>query len=76
MKTIDKATSDFYENAFEHYELKVLRFTGCTEQWLDFVVLSRDQRSPITAHSFLFMEGVKPAFPSTLGRTFFKMLHE
>ncbi|MDR2147475.1 MAG: DUF3990 domain-containing protein [Tannerella sp.] len=48
---------EFYENAFEHYELKVLRFSGYTEQWLDFVVLNRDPKSPIPAHDYDLVEG-------------------
>jgi len=48
---------EFYENAFEHYELNVLRFSGYTEQWLDFVVLNRDPKSPIHAHDYDIVEG-------------------
>ena len=48
---------EFYENAFEHYDLKVLRFAGYDEQWLDFVVLNRDPKSPIPAHDYDIVEG-------------------
>jgi hypothetical protein len=48
---------EFYENAFEHYELKVLRFSEYTEQWLDFVVLNRDPKSPIPVHDYDIVEG-------------------
>jgi len=48
---------EFYENAFEHYDLKVLRFSAYTEQWLDFVVLNRDPKSPIPAHDYDIVEG-------------------
>ena len=48
---------EFYENAFEHYDLKVLRFSGYTEQWLDFVVLNRDPKSPIPTHDYDIVEG-------------------
>lgn len=48
---------EFYENAFEHYNLKVLRFTGYTEQWLDFVILNRSPLSPIPAHDYDIVEG-------------------
>jgi hypothetical protein len=48
---------EFYENAFEHYDLKVLRFFGYTEQWLDFIILNRDPKSPIPAHDFDIVEG-------------------
>jgi len=48
---------EFYENAFEHYDLNVLRFFGYTEQWLDFVVLNRNPKSPIPAHDYDIVEG-------------------
>ena len=48
---------EFYENAFDHYDLKVLRFTGYTEEWLDFVVLNRDPKSPVPAHDYDIVEG-------------------
>jgi hypothetical protein len=48
---------EFYENAFEHYDLKVLRFSGYTEPWLDFVILNRDPKSPIPAHDYDMIEG-------------------
>lgn len=48
---------EFYENAFEHYDLKVLRFSGYTEQWLDFVILNRDPKAPIPAHDYDIVEG-------------------
>jgi len=47
----------FYENAFEHYGLKVLRFDGYTEEWLDFVVMNRDPKSPIPTHDYDIVEG-------------------
>ena len=48
---------EFYENAFEHYDLKVLRFSGYNEQWLDFVVLNRDPNTPIPSHDYDIVEG-------------------
>jgi len=48
---------EFYENAFEHYDLKVLRFAGYNEQWLDFVILNRNPQSPIPAHDYDIVEG-------------------
>ena len=48
---------EFYERAFEHYELNVLRFSGYTEQWLDFVVLNRNPQSPMPAHDYDIVEG-------------------
>lgn len=48
---------EFYENTFEHYNLKILRFPGYTEEWLDFVVLNRDPKSSIPAHDYDIVEG-------------------
>ena len=48
---------EFYENAFEHYELKVLRFYAYDEQWLDFIILNRDPKLPIPAHDYDIVEG-------------------
>jgi len=48
---------NFYDNAFEHYGLKTLRFPYYTEEWLDFVVLNRDPNSPIPAHDYDIVEG-------------------
>jgi len=48
---------EFYENAFSRFELKVLRFSGYTEQWLDFVVLNRNPQSPTPAHDYDIVEG-------------------
>jgi hypothetical protein len=48
---------EFYENAFEHFELKVLRFPGYTEEWLDFVILNRDPKTPIHTHDYDIVEG-------------------
>jgi hypothetical protein len=47
----------FYENAFTHWDLKVLRFDGYTENWLDFVVINRNPQSPIPAHDYDIVEG-------------------
>jgi len=48
---------EFYENAFEHYDLKVLRFSGYDEQWLDFIILNRDPKSSIPTHDYDIVEG-------------------
>ncbi|GHT68641.1 hypothetical protein FACS189452_08660 [Bacteroidia bacterium] len=45
----------FYDNAFEHYGLKVLRFFDYTEKWLDFVVLNRSVDT--LAHDYDIVEG-------------------
>jgi hypothetical protein len=47
----------FYENAYEHYELKVLRFEGYTEDWLDFVVMNRNPNVADPAHEYDIVEG-------------------
>jgi hypothetical protein len=48
---------DFSEAAFEHWKFHVLRFSGYTEEWLDFVVMNRDLNSPIPAHNYDIVEG-------------------
>jgi hypothetical protein len=47
----------FYDNAFTHWEMKVLRFDGYTEAWLDFVVKNRDPRTLVSAHDYDIVEG-------------------
>jgi hypothetical protein len=47
----------FYENAFNYWELRVLRFDSYTEEWLDFVVLNRNPTSPIPSHDYDLVEG-------------------
>jgi hypothetical protein len=47
----------FYDNAFTHWEMKVLRFDGYTEAWLDFVVKNRDPRTLFPAHDYDIVEG-------------------
>jgi len=48
---------EFYDNAFEYYGLNVLRFSGYTEAWLDFVMKNRDPKTPIPAHDYDIVEG-------------------
>jgi len=48
---------EFYENAFEHFDLRILRFSEYSEEWLDFVVLNRDPKSPVPAHDYDIVEG-------------------
>jgi len=45
----------FFENAFEHFNLKVLRFEGYTEEWLDFVIKNRRPDAPL--HDYDIVEG-------------------
>jgi hypothetical protein len=47
----------FNESAFEQYGLKTLRFDGYTEEWLDFVVMNRNNDSTIPAHDYDIVEG-------------------
>jgi len=46
---------NFFENAFEHYNLKVLRFDKYDENWLDFVVVNRRPDAPL--HDYDIVEG-------------------
>jgi len=46
---------NFFENAFEHYNLKVLRFDRYDENWLDFVVTNRRPDAPL--HDYDIVEG-------------------
>ena len=45
----------FYESAFEHCNLKVLRFDGYNEAWLDFVVANRHPDA--VSHEYDIVEG-------------------
>jgi len=45
----------FYENAYEHFNLKILRFNGYNEEWLDFVVANR--RPDASPHDYDIVEG-------------------
>jgi hypothetical protein len=49
---------DFHESSFEddrHY--KILRFAGYSDEWLDFVVMNRDQSYKEARHDYDFVEG-------------------
>ena len=45
----------FYENAYEHYNLKVLRFDRYNEEWLDFIISNRHPNA--SAHDYDIVEG-------------------
>ncbi|MDR0823657.1 MAG: DUF3990 domain-containing protein [Prevotella sp.] len=47
----------FFENAYNHYEMEVLRFDGYTEDWLDFVVMNRNPEVSEPAHEYDIVEG-------------------
>lgn len=46
---------EFDEYAYEDDGLKVLKFDGYNEQWLDFIVFNRSKRNP--AHEYDIVEG-------------------
>jgi hypothetical protein len=48
---------EFDESFFEDEDLKVLRFDGYNEQWLDFVVQNRLNKKEIQAHDYDIVEG-------------------
>ncbi len=48
---------EFYERAFTDEMYKVLRFTGYSEEWLDFVVLNRDPVTEEQRHDYDIVEG-------------------
>ena len=49
---------EFSETAFEFWKLNVLRFACYSEDWLDFVVLNRNQNlPPEPAHDYDIVEG-------------------
>ncbi|GHT00589.1 hypothetical protein FACS189421_12780 [Bacteroidia bacterium] len=37
--------------------MNVLRFSDYTEQWLDFIILNRDPKTPVPAHDYDIVEG-------------------
>ena len=45
----------FYENAYEHLNLKTLCFEGYNEEWLDFVIANR--RPDAASHDYDIVEG-------------------
>ena len=47
---------EYYENAFEQFKLKVLRFDSYNEEWLDFVVANRRSPSAVS-HEYDIVEG-------------------
>jgi hypothetical protein len=48
---------EFEEWAFENRNLQTLRFDSYTEEWLDFIILNRNNKSQIQAHTFDIVEG-------------------
>ena len=48
---------EFNENAFKHFKLKTLQFTGYDESWLDFVTTNRNTALPQPTHDYDIVEG-------------------
>jgi hypothetical protein len=48
---------DFNENAFQYFHLKVLRFDGYNEAWLDFVAMNRNPKAKQPTHDYDIVEG-------------------
>jgi hypothetical protein len=48
---------EFNENAFQHFNLKTLRFTGYDDGWLDFVIMNRNTALPQPTHDYDIVEG-------------------
>jgi hypothetical protein len=48
---------EYAEGSFSESICKIKRFSGYNEEWLDFIVLNRDKRSPEPAHDYDIVEG-------------------
>jgi hypothetical protein len=48
---------DFDENAFDDEDLKALRFEGYNNEWLDFIVLNRLNKTKTQIHDYDIIEG-------------------
>jgi CRISPR/Cas system-associated endonuclease/helicase Cas3 len=48
---------EFDEYAYEDSDLNILRFDGCSEGWLDFVVLNRNADKRRQVHDYDIIEG-------------------
>jgi hypothetical protein len=48
---------EFDEDFFEDEDLKALRFSGYSENWLDFIVLNRKNKKAAPAHDYDMVEG-------------------
>jgi hypothetical protein len=48
---------DFHEYAYNDFDLKALRFDDYSEEWLDFIVLNRANKSRKQAHDYDIVEG-------------------
>jgi len=54
METIDDPNPvvSVYDLNFENTDLKILKFSGYTEEWLDFVVMNRGLTEPVKNNTF------------------------
>jgi hypothetical protein len=48
---------EYIEDDFIEYICKIKRFSGYTEEWLDFIVANRNKKSPEPAHDYDIVEG-------------------
>jgi hypothetical protein len=48
---------EYSEDSFIENICKIKRFSGYSEEWLDFIVLNRDKKSPEPAHNYDIVEG-------------------
>jgi hypothetical protein len=48
---------EYRENAFTHSICKIKHFECYDEEWLDFVVMNRNENNPIPAHDYDIVEG-------------------
>ncbi|MDR3367323.1 MAG: DUF3990 domain-containing protein [Prevotellaceae bacterium] len=48
---------EYTEDSFTENICKIKHFSGYTEEWLDFIVMNRDKKSPEPAHDYDIVEG-------------------
>jgi hypothetical protein len=48
---------EYLADSFIESICKIKRFSGYSEEWLDFIVLNRDKKSPEPAHNYDIVEG-------------------
>jgi len=48
---------EYHENAFTQHICKIKHFEGYNEEWLDFVVMNRNEDNPEPAHDYDIIEG-------------------
>ncbi|MDR0605191.1 MAG: DUF3990 domain-containing protein [Bacteroidales bacterium] len=65
---------DFHEYAYRYEKLKLLRFDGYSEEWLDFIMLNRANEQKEQAHDYDIVEG--PVADDAVTRRIFEYLRE